>query len=193
RYKISIASLHYPLRGENIWLSHSFEKYLGLCESIKTKVMVIHDEVPLGGVEPYGKSLREISEIARKKNIKIALENARTNPYFLLELLEYLGNPDNIGIAYDLGHANIQLGNKEVIPFIERAKEKIFHIHLHDNNGVYDEHKIPGQGIIDYPQVIEKLKNFKGYGILELSWSIETDYAIRKSLENLKKFGLCNS
>ncbi|HID27644.1 MAG TPA: hypothetical protein EYP22_07500, partial [Methanosarcinales archaeon] len=33
RYKISIASLHYPLRGENIWLSHSFEKYLGLCES----------------------------------------------------------------------------------------------------------------------------------------------------------------
>ncbi|MFQ6056149.1 MAG: sugar phosphate isomerase/epimerase family protein [Methanosarcinales archaeon] len=206
KYKISIASLHYPFRGENILLSHyyksnrrkaieSIKKYLGLCESIKTKVMVIHDEVPLGGVELYEKSLREISEIAREKNIKIALENARTNPYFLLELLEYTGNLDNIGIAYDLGHANIQFGNKEVIPFIERAKEKIFHLHLHDNNGVYDEHKIPGQGIIDYPKVIEKLNSmlFKGYGILELSWSIETDYAIRKSLENLKKFGLCNS
>lgn len=204
KYKISIASLHYPIRGEDIWLSHSykpnrikaieiFEKYLELCESIKTKVIVIHDEVPHGGVEPYVKSLIEISKIAREKNIKIALENARNNPYFLLELLEYSGNPDNIGIAYDLGHANIQLGTKEVIPFLEKAKEKIFHLHLHDNNGVYDEHKIPGQGIIDYPQVIKKLKNFKGYGILELSWSIETDYAIIKSLENLKKFGLCNS
>ena len=188
-------AFHYPSWGDNIWLSHSIEEnrkiaiekfkgYLEICKLINAKVVVIHDEEPLGGIEPYIRSLREIVRISRRDGIKVAIENARTNPFFLLDLISGV---EGVGLTLDLGHANIQLGGDGTLRFMEKAMERIIHLHVHDNHGIYDEHLVPGDGSLNYGEIMQKLKeiNFDGMAVLELSWDIDPENGIRKSIEFL--------
>jgi len=46
-----------------------------------------------------------------------------------------------------------------IIDYIRTFREKIVHIHWHDNNGVYDEHLPIGEGLIDHKRVVKELKN----------------------------------
>jgi sugar phosphate isomerase/epimerase len=47
------------------------------------------------------------------------------------------------------------------VGFVERFGSRIWHVHLKDYRGIYPkfEHKIPGQGILDYAPIIKALHN----------------------------------
>jgi len=49
-------------------------------------------------------------------------------------------------------------------------------------HGIYDEHLVPGDGTLNYGEIMQKLKeiNFDGMVILELSWDIDPENGIRK-------------
>ncbi|HID42245.1 MAG TPA: sugar phosphate isomerase/epimerase [Archaeoglobaceae archaeon] len=187
---------HYPSNGQSIWLSHSdeeerktavqkFQKYIDFCMQIRAQLIVIHDETPLGGLEPYVKSLEEVSSIAKNFGVKVCVENARLNPFDICEIID---NIPELHLAFDFGHANIQIGNKGIEKFFDRFWYKIEHLHIHDNHGIYDEHLIPGEGAIDYENITKKIKeiNFEGFGIIELNWDIEPEYGIKRSIEFLR-------
>jgi len=43
------------------------------------------------------------------------------------------------------------------VKFLNKVKNKLVHIHMHDNHGVWDEHLPLGQGAIDYPDFFAAL------------------------------------
>ncbi|MFW9882415.1 MAG: sugar phosphate isomerase/epimerase family protein [Candidatus Thorarchaeota archaeon] len=103
------------------------------------------------------RSIREIANFARDYSITIALENMPIRNWTLgnsaSEILDMISDTQ-FGICFDVGHAFIQ---DEIDGFLD-VIDKIYHVHIHDNNGRRDEHLILCEGAIDIPSIIEKLK-----------------------------------
>lgn len=111
--------------------------------------------------------LREIIDYAKKLNIKVAFENTKIKGY-----LEYvLGNidNDNAGLCFDSGHYHAHFNDE--LDF-SKFKDRIFCVHLHDNDGTSDQHLLPFDGTLDWDKVIKKLKdnNYNGPIIMELCY-----------------------
>ncbi len=106
----------------------------------------------------FVESLKEIDAYARGKGVRVAVENHtmpekyishdENLPYLFCEAWEFetlwkAVPSDNIGILLDLGHLKVasrSLGfDKE--EFIDRVKDKVISIHVHDNNGRADQHR----------------------------------------------------
>lgn len=97
--------------------------------------------------------LREVVAIASESNVVLALENLPPN-YLghtseeLFSLVEDI-DPSLIRFCFDAGHANLS-GN-----FNELAEALLPYsivTHLHDNDGLNDQHKFPGEGTINWKQ-----------------------------------------
>ena len=108
--------------------------------------------------------IKRIVEHAEELGIKVAFENTKI-PGYLEFVFDYIKN-DNAGICYDSGHAHCHFGDK--FDF-ERFKDKIFAVHLHDNNGFADQHLLPFDGTIDWNALAKNLvkANYNGPITLE--------------------------
>ena len=73
-----------------------------------------------------------------------------------------------LGLALDVAHANLLPGG--IDPWIEAFPDKIYHLHLSDNDGILDRHVPIGDGVIDFRDVFKKLEGigFKGTGTFEV-------------------------
>jgi len=102
-------------------------------------------------------SVKEIDEYAQTKGVKIAVENnvlsSRNvvdgqNPYLLLctadEFEEFWHRIDssNVGLLLDLGHLKVTSHwlRFDRYRFIDRLAGKVFAFHLHENDGLDDQH-----------------------------------------------------
>jgi sugar phosphate isomerase/epimerase len=116
-------------------------------------------------VAPYKKALRtfiesvnEVNRHAENNGVKIAIENNVLSEYnvvkgrniFLLmckstefENLFREIPSDNLGILLDLGHLKVTSHwlKFDKYEFVDKLKDKVFLIHVHENNGKVDEHK----------------------------------------------------
>ena len=92
------------------------------------------------------------------KTMKIAFENTKIKGY--LEYIITNINRDNVGVCLDIGHSHAHFDDDFNF---ELFKDKIFAIHVHDNDGTADQHLIPGDGNINWNYYIEGLKkaNYK--------------------------------
>ena len=81
------------------------------------------------------------------------------------EVLDILNRHPGFGMTFDIGHAH----HSGIPPesFIELLGRRIEAVHLHDNNGVYDEHLAPGRGSVDFGSVLGRL-DFCGTYVLEM-------------------------
>jgi len=148
----------------------------------------IGDALPNLDWEINLRSIRELLREARRYNLKITIENVPDPFPFLLKrvdefekLYESLGDDgEDLGITFDVGHANI---NGQIDEFIKRFRDKIVHTHLHDNNGDSDSHLGIGFGRIDWIRVISALKEANYRGAL----TIESKDNIEESIQTLKK------
>ncbi len=80
---------------------------------------------------------------------------------------------ENMGIALDTGHCNV---NKEVLKdtvYLLDEKKIPMHIHLDDNDTTGDQHKVPGQGTIDFVPFLQALMEveYDGYLTVELGFN----------------------
>lgn len=117
-------------------------------------------------------SVREIDDHARQAGVRIAVENnvlARQNvvhgqnPYLLLctadefqDLWDAIPSP-NLGLLLDLGHLKVTshwLGFDRD-DFVRKVKNKVFAIHIHENNGLEDQH-LPLEEGSWCPEVLRK-------------------------------------
>ena len=107
--------------------------------------------------DTFTESVDEINRYAQDKGVRIAIENnvlsdynvvEGQNPFLLLckaeefERLWVRVPSANVGILLDFGHLKVTshwLGFNRY-EFIDRVKNKVFLIHIHDNNGKVDEH-----------------------------------------------------
>jgi len=106
----------------------------------------------------YVKSLRELSKFAKKKDIVIMLENVEGN----FEYYKYvLDKVPEIKFHFDVGHAFILDGMPEIRKFGSYFRERIVHIHVHDNNGKEDQHLGLGKGSTKWKEVVSLLKKIE--------------------------------
>ena len=125
-------------------------------------------------------SLENLLPLAEKLDLVIALENSyeRSNtPVEVAYYIEHFNSPF-IQCCLDVGHANLMApapGKKrekyfqemdwawgEKIDEYEGAYQRlapyIVTCHLHDNDGYSDAHRLPGEGTIDWADLIPKIK-----------------------------------
>ncbi|MBR2373431.1 MAG: sugar phosphate isomerase/epimerase [Lentisphaeria bacterium] len=125
-------------------------------------------------------TLEHLLPAAEKAGIIIAVENSfemSNSPDEVLWLIKHFNSPF-IGCCFDTGHANYMAPAKDGKPKIysksqvelawrgnlieePAALDKLLpHIvtcHIHDNNGLGDDHNLPGRGTIDWADMMPKL------------------------------------
>ena len=110
------------------------------------------------------KSLREIVNQAKKYKIDVMLENVPLSNgiHNIVEFKYIIDNVANLFVHLDIPHAFTSGGMASVIDYINAFRDKIIHIHWHDNHGQRDEHLPIGEGLIDHQNAVKALKHI-GY------------------------------
>lgn len=192
---LNITSSSSELRMESIdWTKRA----IGLAEKIKFKYAVLHfgditnQEFSQGLLEHGAESLREIVDFASDVGVTLALENipnALASCARLHEFMEKYGFSDDVAVCFDTGHASMA---GEIVSGIELFGKKIKTVHLHDTIKNTDEHLCPGEGILDWREILSSLKTrgYRGRLILENKWGDSIESTIEnawKSAEMLRE------
>ncbi len=146
------------------------------------------------GVMQLRKSVQELHDFAHKKDVILFVEPAhRFESDLILTIKEGIDfiselDLDNLGIVMDTGHCHVN--NESLTECISLLSNTNFHIHIDDNHGESDDHKIPGEGNINFLPFLKELKGigYKGYLTVELGWNYtqEPDKAALKSREEIE-------
>lgn len=133
--------------------------------------------------------IQKIVNYAQEIGVKVAFENTKIKGY-LEYVMQNIKN-ENVGICYDAGHCHVHFNDEFNYEFF---KDRIFAVHLHDNDQSDDLHLLPFDGTIDWKYVIKKLKecNYQGPITLELTYrydylNLSLDEFYRKGYERGKK------
>lgn len=105
------------------------------------------------------------------------------SPEDMAELIRKV-NRSNVGVTLDVGHA-VVCGHKPT-DFLHLLQDAIYHVHLHDNNGLIDQHLPLGQGLIDYVEVIQTLKRMNYQGVVQLEFFLKDPEGYRSYLHEYK-------
>jgi len=93
----------------------------------------------------------------KKGEVEIHLENVYEDDYFLIsDLIDAIKKPF-FSACLDIGHVNAN-SSKSLTAWIKGLGNKIRYVHLHNNNGIYDDHFGLSQGKINIHEVLELLK-----------------------------------
>ncbi len=97
------------------------------------------------------RSLDELEPVARALGVRIAVENLNDVGHWAIiaRILECYPL-DYVGLCYDSGHGN---KGEDGLAHLERLADRLIAVHLHDNNGLTDQHLIPFTGTLDWPRL----------------------------------------
>ena len=95
---------------------------------------------------PVRRSLDELEPYCRERGVRIAIENGHFETIGRL-LSEY--DPGYLGLCFDCGHGN----SPEGLGHLEALKDRLISVHLHDNDGTGDQHKLLFLGTVDWPRL----------------------------------------
>lgn len=130
-------------------------------------------------------SAKTLLALGRKYNVKIAIENIPEifpsllrNVNDFSKFYEELG--EDIGLALDVGHANVNGQTKE---FMDRFGDKIVHMHVSDNDGKQDSHLGVGKGTVDWQDFAKSVRRMQFRGVV----MVESIQDMRQSLQTLKE------
>lgn len=164
-YGLQMLNLHGSAGVEKKWDSpHEYERIAGvelvanrieMAGNLGAGVVIMHfDRLPACEEEivPYWsrmrRSLDALEPVALRCGVKLALENYEDESYVETKTFFASYSPDFLGFCYDAGHGN--LGRGEGLERLEEVKQRLIAVHLHDNDGKEDQHRVPFQGTVDW-------------------------------------------
>lgn len=128
-----------------------------------------------------------ILPFAKREGVKIAAETHGTAskynkmeffgvPENLLELIRRVKSSSDAGeflcVCVDTGHTNlaVKMGHPSVGDVIRQLGSLVEVLHMHDNDGIKDQHKMPKTGILDWDDILAALSQigYSGYYNLEV-------------------------
>ena len=172
---LEIPFVHLGYKGINdIWrdgdegdiLVKNYFHDLDICKSNDIDMVVMHLTSKTDAPSPSQtgiKRFQQIVDYAENLGIKIAFENTKIFGY-LEYVFENIKNK-NIGICFDSGHCHCHFEDEFNW---EMFKDKIFAVHLHDNDKSKDQHLLPFDGIFDFHKFGEYIRKYKFEGTLML-------------------------
>jgi len=193
--------VHAPLSDVNIGSVYEPMRLAALKEVELTIVLSHKLEIPLVTVHPgfvngiafldkrkalekTKESVRTLSSFARKNSVEMVIENLPANMNATCstasELTEVLDGLD-VRICFDLGHANTAAQVDEFLKLVDRFGN----VHLHNNEGQWDQHNVIDDGTADIEKVASVLKrSYRGNIIIEAT-DLESGAASKAILEKL--------
>lgn len=125
----------------------------------------------------YTRSLATVSQLAGEQGIKFAIEGHAhvivSGTDAMLRLFDQV-NDQSLVVNFDTSWHFIQ---REYLPMsILKLKDRIAHVHVRDADGLLFYGAPPGQGIIDWPGVVQALSDVGYDGFLSFEWSGYDDY-----------------
>jgi protein FrlC len=198
RYPTSLCSSNETIRQDSVrYIQDSIETAAALGSPIVSVCPghTLYGQSKEDGVQRLGESLWAITEFAARHTIRIAIEPADKYETDLLltcadtlELVEKLGY-ENLGVLLDNGHAHVV--GESAADAVRLLRDKLFHVHVDDNDGVRDQHLVPGEGNFEFPPFVAALRNASYDGCLaaELSWdyTFDPDPPARLTVEHMSR------
>lgn len=85
-------------------------------------------------------------------------------------ILEQVG--DGPGVCLDTAHTTLGHHWRR---FVEVAGDRLIHVHANDHRGQFDDHLPPGDGVIDWREIADTLRqvDYDGWIMLELKCPTE--------------------
>ncbi|WP_321405121.1 TIM barrel protein [Maridesulfovibrio sp.] len=158
--------------------------------------------IPLqNAMDIFVQSLKKICSYAQRMGVKIAIENHTVSSFNLVngenkllpgatpdELLKIVDSVhmENLGLLLDLGHLKITSRSMgfDLNDAIKKLSSRTLAIHIHDNNGIYDEH-LP---MTESSWFLDLLANHFGPNVkLVMESNDQTADSLAKQIQILKK------
>ena len=158
------------------------------------------------GKKNFLDSLQTLLDYSAETGVPIGLENLPLGLsfcYTLDELIDYVNSFENLRVTLDVPHAYVigkflQLVDEkkaatppedEIAEAIRKLGDRIINIHLHDNDGSWDQHKVPGEGTIDFKPIVEAMKeiNYNHLITLEIWGSKDPDKTAMRAINVVKE------
>lgn len=158
----------------------SYNKYLrtiNIAKELEIDYIIFHSQINPYLSEPF---ISDLNNTQSKEFWKMITEETKTfkgtilienifeeSPQMLKDYMKTL-NMDNIKVNLDIGHA--KLGTATLEEWISELKEHIAYIHLHWNNGKYDQHMEPRSEDIEY--IKSFLKKYNINPVISLEYKV---------------------
>ena len=161
---LKLLDLHGSAGREKCWFSvREYERLAGV-ELVRNRIemtarlggasVVMHlprlaaDSATNAECQAVRRTIDELSPVILRTGVRLAVENMPEDDFRLIgQMLDEYG-PDITGICYDCGHGNI--GSRAGLDHLERRKDRLIALHLHDNDGTGDQHLVPFTGTVDF-------------------------------------------
>lgn len=172
---LTIENAHLPYADVNmLWMDTAdgaglFQSYLHMMDqlgerSIPVAVMHTTSGSNIPPVTDMGRArFRQLAHRAAQRDVILALENVRVLDH--LDALYQQDDAGHLGFCYDSGHHHCFTPDVDVL---HRYGHRLVTLHLHDNHGISDEHLTPGDGTIDWPDIIRSLQAIPYRGAIGL-------------------------
>lgn len=194
--ELDIASLHERTRVHAIW---EFKKGIDVLDYLGGEIAIVHPSMQPFDLNNYDEKCRRLAKCresmlellaySKSKNIKLAVENLL--PHLLGGRSEDLNRlvdelaATNLGICFDSSHANLAQDPAQVL---KDFNKRVISVHLSDNHGQYDDHLIPGAGKINWPSIMNGLKDigYRGVFMLEV-FTRQENVDLAQLLEDIRE------
>jgi sugar phosphate isomerase/epimerase len=168
-FGLSVLDLHGSIGVEKCWASDEAYRREAGVELVANRlemtarlgggVVIMHtgyyagpDKVFPTAWDSLKRSLDELQPLARKLGVRIAIENGN---WPMIHAILGAYPPDFLGLCYDSGHGNV---DRVGLDQLARLKDRLISIHLHDNDGSDDQHRLPFSGNVDWARLTAILK-----------------------------------
>ena len=190
---MEVQSLHAPYeKAKDMWGSDEAKAETAIqellsclhdCEAYGVPIMVAHAFIGFKDHTPTPQGLKNFETVvqeARRRGIKIALENTEGEEY-LFALMEHFAGDKTVGFCWDSGHEMCYNHSQDLL---EKYGDRLLITHLNDNLGIRDFqgritwlddlHLLPFDGILDWDRAAERLRQADCPAILNFELNLRS-------------------
>jgi sugar phosphate isomerase/epimerase len=186
---VNIGSVYEPMR---LAALNEVKQTILMCHQMEIPLVTVHPGFIQGiaflnkarALEKTKDSIRELAAFAHDNSVVIAIENMPANingtcttASELLEVVDSAG----LGMCFDMGHANTSGQVDDFLKLVARFRN----VHLHNNEGNWDQHNEIDDGTADVVKIINVLReSYDGNLIIE-STDLEPGVNSKRKLEKI--------
>lgn len=170
---LKINTVHFPsVHSDYLWRKETRRQYVEQlikaiedCSRYGFENLVMHTTRQLI-TPPYNEEgLTELSKavrVAEREGVNIAVENTRF-PDYNKYIYDNINSPV-LKLCYDCGHEHCYTPGRDIL---SEFGDRLVTTHIHDNNGIEDQHHLMGEGNINYASIFRRLDelNVKYYNL----------------------------
>ena len=174
RHTAATLNLISPSKNDRIEAQDEVKRALEAAEQVPFRSCVLHlglrdDSWDTRAIDDSLTAIEHLKAFATPLGVQLLLENLQNDvatPEHLVEITR-IGHFDTVGFCLDLGHAHLAESVPEtrdapardgVTQALDAFGKRLVELHVHDNNGMRDEHLWPGGGSVGWESTSKKLQ-----------------------------------